>query len=345
MSQEDLKFMQILDNGARLIDGHYEIPFPQCDDNVRFPNNRSQAEKRFIYLQRKMPRNHQFRNDYMKFMKELMSKGYATESTVVAENGKCWYLPHHGVDNQNKPGKICVVFNLSTEFQGALINKSLLPGPDLANQIIGILLRFREDPVAVTGDIEVKIPVKQRSFLRFLWWKDSDPQNEVVDHKMTAHVFGDVSSPSCSNYASQKTAADNVKKYGNEASTIVKKNLYVDDMLKSFPDVKTTGDMVNKVRALCLEGGFNLRKFTSNYADVLKVIPNDLRKHGLKDKDLKLGNFTDDKALGVKGNIKNDTLGFIVKMNDKPATRHGLLAAFSSIYDSLGLGAPFLLNV
>ena len=173
MSQEDLKFMEILDNGARLIDGHYEIPLPLRDDNVRFPNNKSQAEKRFIYLQRKMSRNHQFRNDYMKFMKELMSKGYATESTAVAEN-----LPHHGVYNQNKPGKVHVVFDLIAEFRGALLNKSLLPGPDLANQIIDVLLRFREEPVAVTGDIEtmyhqVKIPVKQRSFLQFLWWKDS----------------------------------------------------------------------------------------------------------------------------------------------------------------------------
>ena len=345
MSQEDLKFMQILNNGASLIDGHYEIPLSLRDDDVRFPNNKSQAEKRFIYLQRKMSRNHHFGNDYMNFMKELMSKGYATESTAVAENGKSWYLPHHGVYNQNKPGNIRVVFDLSTEFQGTSTNKSLLPGPDLANQIIGILLRFREEPVAVTGDIEamyhkVKIPVKKRSFLRFLWWKYSDPQNEVVDHEMTAHVFGGVFSPSCSNYALQKTAAENIKKYGNEASPIAKKNFYVDDMLKSSPDVKTAGNMVNKVRALCLEGGFSLRKFTSNGVDVLKVIPNDFRTDALKDKDLKLGNFTDDKALGVKWNIKDDTLGFIIKMNDKPATRRGLLAGLSSIYDPLGLGAP-----
>ena len=58
MSQEDLKFMQVLNNGTRLIDGHYEILLPLCDDDVRFPNNRSQAENRFIYLQRKMSRNH-----------------------------------------------------------------------------------------------------------------------------------------------------------------------------------------------------------------------------------------------------------------------------------------------
>ena len=154
MSQEDLKLMQVLDNGTRLVDGHYEIPLPLRGDNVRFPNNRLQAEKRFIYLQRKMSRNHQFKNDYMNFMKELISKGYATESTAAAKNGKCWYLPHHGVYNPNKPGKICVVFELRAEFQGTSINKSLLPGTDLTNQIVGVLLRFREEPMAVIGDIE-----------------------------------------------------------------------------------------------------------------------------------------------------------------------------------------------
>ena len=142
MSEEDLKFMQVLDNGTKLIDGYYEIPLSLRDDNIRFPNNRLQAKKRFTYLQRKMPRNHQFMNDHMKFMKKLMSNGYATESRATVENGKCWYLPHHGVYNQNKPGKIHVVFYLSAEFQGTSINKSLLSGPDLANQIVCFLLTF-----------------------------------------------------------------------------------------------------------------------------------------------------------------------------------------------------------
>ena len=83
-----------------------------------------------------MSRNHQFKNDYIKFKKKLMSKGYTTESTAAAENGKCWYLPHNGVYNRNKPGKIYVVFDLRTEFQETSINKPLLPGPDLANQIV-----------------------------------------------------------------------------------------------------------------------------------------------------------------------------------------------------------------
>ena len=118
-----------------------------------------------------MARNNKFKDDYIEFMKELTSKGYAKESSKVAESGHCWYLPHHGVYHPNKPGKIRVVFDLSAEHHGVSINKELLPGPDLTNQIVGVLLRLREEPIAVTGDIEamfhqVKVPEKQRNYLR-----------------------------------------------------------------------------------------------------------------------------------------------------------------------------------
>ena len=93
----------------------------------------------------------------------------------------------------------------------------MLPGPDLTNQIVEMLLLFREEPIAVTGSTEtmfyqMTVPEEQRKYLRFFWWKDSDLDKDVVDHEMTAQVFGGVSSPSCSNYALKKTASDNLKR-------------------------------------------------------------------------------------------------------------------------------------
>ena len=101
-----------------------------------------------------MSSNEKFREEYMTFMKDLLSKEYAKESTTVAKEGKSWYLPHHAIYQTNKPGKMCVVYKVSAEFNGASINKALLPGPHLTNQIVGVFLRFREEQVAVTGDIE-----------------------------------------------------------------------------------------------------------------------------------------------------------------------------------------------
>ena len=251
MSQEDLKFIEILKNGTELVGGHYQVPLPFRKDEINLPNNRSQAEKRFACLERKLPRNPQFKQDYMKFMNELILKGYARESASAVEAGKCWYLPDHGVCHPNKPGKIRVVFDLSAEFNGTSINKALLPGPGLTNQIVGVLLQFREEQLAVTGDIEamyhqVKVPENQRCFLLFLWWKDSDSSKVIADHEMTAHVFGGISSPSCSNCALKKTAVDNIKKHGEDVSSILRRNFYVGDMLKSFPSPKIAVDIFIK---------------------------------------------------------------------------------------------------
>ena len=255
MSQEDLKFIEVLKNGTELVGGHYQVPLPSRKDEVNLPNNRSQTEKRFPCLKKRLSRNPQFKQDYVKFMDKLIKKGYARESPTAVEAGKCWYLPHHVVYHPDKPGKIHVVFDLSAEFHGTYINKALLSGPDLTNQIVGVLLRFREEQITVTGDIEAiyhqeKVPENQRYFLRFLWWKDSDCSKVIVDHEMTTHVFGGITSPSCSNFALKKTAADNVNKYGEEVSSILRQNFYVDDILKSFPSTKVAVDMVCKVKLL-----------------------------------------------------------------------------------------------
>ena len=82
------------------------------------------------------------------------------------------------------------------------------------------------------------------------------------------------------------------------------------------------------------EGRFNLTKFISNSKEVLHSIPETLRRNGVKDKDL-----------GCKvWNVEADTLEFKIVIKVKPLTRRGMLSTLSSIYNPLGLGAPFLLR-
>ena len=51
---------------------------------------------------------------------------------------------------------------------------------------------------------------------------------------MFIHVFGGISSPSCSNYALIKSAADNQEEYGNDAAESLRRDFYVDDLLSSY---------------------------------------------------------------------------------------------------------------
>ena len=53
-----------------------------------------------------------------------------------------------------KPEKVCAVFDAASTFAGTLLNNELLQGPDLTNNLVGILIRFRQDPIALIADIE-----------------------------------------------------------------------------------------------------------------------------------------------------------------------------------------------
>ena len=117
MSREDKKFMNILQDGTQPRNGHYQVPLPFRDSCVNLPNNRYQARQRFSYLDKKFSKNNQFKVDYIRFMKDIIAKGYARKSATEAASGKTWYLPHHGVYHPNKPGKIRVVFDLSADYK------------------------------------------------------------------------------------------------------------------------------------------------------------------------------------------------------------------------------------
>ena len=78
-----------------------------------------------------------------------------------------------------------------------------MQGPDLTNSLVGVLTRFRQEPVPFMDDVEamfyqVRVPAYQRDYLRFLWWPGGDLNAEIEEYRMMVHPFGAVSSPSCS---------------------------------------------------------------------------------------------------------------------------------------------------
>ena len=50
-----------------------------------------------------------------------------------------------------------------------------------------------------------------------------------------------------------------------------------------------------------------------------------------------------ERALGVQWAVESDTLGFWIILKDKPLTRRGILSTICSVYEPLGIAAPFLL--
>ena len=104
---------------------------------------------------------------------------------------------------------------------------------------------------------------------------------------MKFHLFGAVSSPSCSNFALRKAADDAEEIVGTKAVDVLRKNFYVDDCLRSEGKEDTAIERIHDVRHACAHGEFNLAKFVSNSKNVLESIPEEVR--ALEVRSLELG--------------------------------------------------------
>ena len=119
---------------------------------------------------------------------------------------------------------------------------------------------------------------------------------------------------------------------------------YLDDCLKSVETEDNAKSLISSLRHACSNGGFNLTKFTCNNSNVIKSIPEQHHSKEIQSRDLNYDKLPVEHTLGMKWCAETDTLGFSVVLKPKPWTRRGILSVVSSLYDPLGLVAPFLLT-
>ena len=351
MSVSDLKATSVWNDTISLKEGHYEVAIPFKHRPPHLPDNRQIAEERLNSLSRRLERDPALKTKYQAGIDDLLAKGYAekVENDEVSNGTRIWYLPHHPVLHPKKPDKVRIVFDCAAKYAGTSLNDQVLQGPDLTNRLVGVLLRFRQEQVAVTADIEsmfhqVKVVAEDRDVLRFLWRPgDSESCPEVF--RMKVHIFGGVWSPSCCNYVLRKTADDNVADFSREAVDTVRRNFYVDDCLKSVSSTDAAVDLVEELSQLVAQGGFRLTKWLSNDRRILQSIP--AEEVVAEARNLDLDDGTDDlpveHVLGVLWNSESDTLGYEITVPERRLTRRGILSAVSSVYDPLGFISPFIL--
>lgn len=77
------------------------------------------------------------------------------------------------------------MFDAAARFKGTSLNDQLLQGPCLTNDLTGVLIRFHEEEVAFSTDIEgmfyqTNVTPSDTDALRFLWWPGSidDPPGD-----------------------------------------------------------------------------------------------------------------------------------------------------------------------
>ena len=126
------------------------------NDDSPMPPSKASALTRLTSLERKLARLREFAKQYTAQIQQYLIKNYAEKLSpdeAASDQFRTWYLPHFGVTNPNKPGKLRLVFDAAAKSGGRSLNDALLPGPDLLRPLPSVLFSFRERPIAFGGDI------------------------------------------------------------------------------------------------------------------------------------------------------------------------------------------------
>lgn len=346
LSQTDIRFIEIMKDQTTIDQqGHVEMPLP-FSKRPSLPDNKEAVMKRFHGLEKRFKKDHTYEKHYKQFMADIIEAG---DAELIPEGeeimGEIWYIPHFGVYHPRKPGKIRVVFDCSAEFAGENLNHYLLQGPDLLNNLTGVLCRFRRHPIAITSDIQkmfhqFKLKPSDRNYLRFLWY---DAHGNVTSYRMCVHLFGATSSPGCASYGLRKLADDNVS-ICQEASQFLKDDVYMDDGLLSVETVEEGKQLIEGARAICAKGNLRLHKFLSNNREILSSIPKSEQADSTEGLDLSHDELPTTSTLGLKWNPETDKFFFSSRQENKPRTRRGVMSVIAQVFDPLGLLSPFILQ-
>ena len=336
LSREDIQWCLRVEDTCQRRDGRYEIGLPfRSGEAGTLPDNYVMAKQRLDQLKRRFMKNPSYAAKYRSQIEKLINDGHAEK---VPDNlnqggdwsGSKWFI---SVVSASKADKLRVVFDCAAKCNIISLNDMLLQGPDLTNSLSEVLIRFRQEPVAFTADIEamflqVRVPERHRDYLRFLWWPEGDVDKPAQEYRMTVHLFGATSSPSCANYALHRTAEDFGRDFDAETARAVRKNYYVDDVVKAVSSEEDALRLALELKQLCSKGGFNLTKFSSNSVTMLQSLDRQDRAKSLKDVIPGVDPLPVQRALGVLWDQETDELGFYVNLEalgKRPVTRRGLL--------------------
>ncbi|XP_015436991.1 PREDICTED: uncharacterized protein LOC107192287 [Dufourea novaeangliae] len=302
------------------------------------------AERRFLNIERKLSRSFPLRQEYHEFMREYERLGHITK---VPRDGRSvanpvYYLPHHAVMKETSTTtKVRVVSDGSAKTStGVSLNEIQRVGPVVQDDLISILIRFRQFPVVLNADIakmyrQIMITPEQRCLQRILWREE--PTQPIVTYELNTVTYGTASAPFLATRVLRQVGLDNIDTYPI-VSHIIMQDFYVDDLLTGTDTIEQAKIFKRDVSRLLREAGFELRKWASNEPTVVNSVSDEPK--GIVSQADK-----DPRTLGMLWGPLADELRVAIK--DRITTRvtkRVILSEFARIFDPLGLVGPVVMR-
>ena len=335
--------------------------YPWLINPNQLPENYPSALATLKSTEKRLLKDPQWAQSYSGQIKDMLDRGVAkklSQKELTDWQGPSFYISHLAVVNEkSKSTPVRIVFNSSQIYQSISLNQCLAKGPDsFRNTILGILLRFRENRVALVGDIRkmfhsVFLHELEKHCHRFLW-RDLKIKEAPDVYCIERVNMGDRCAPAVASEALMMTAELFENKYPR-AAQFVKESTYVDDMIDSVDSIKSAKELASETELLLGEGNFLVKEW--QFSGTSKADSAALKGEG---------EFIG--VLGTQWNPVEDIISFQVVLNFSHKkrgqktgpnvkksevsssipvllTKRLVLSQVMSIYDPLGLVSPFTL--
>ena len=320
-------------------DNQYFVKLPWKSDHEELPTNEQVARTRTANVIKRLSKDPEMFRMYSDIIKDQERRGFiekVPDSELQETGNQVHYIPHHPVKKESSTTPIRIVYDCSCHqnSDSPSLNDCLSSSPPILNKVTDLLVRFRYEKYGIVTDIEkaflqIGLESEDRDVTRFFWLKDpSDPSSEMTVYRFKAVLFG----ATCSPFILNATLLKHLSMHGDETSTAIQRDLYVDNVLTSVSSQDCAVAYFSEARKLLADGGFNLRSWMSNSED----LNTHAQSENVHDTD------EETKVLGMRWNAKTDVLTFARRDEtaSKPATKREILRQSASIYDPLGLLGP-----
>lgn len=347
LSNEDIYCEELFQKTTkRREDGSYEVALPMIPDfHQKLGTSKPKAIAQFLQIEKKMNKDKQLSDGYHQFMREYQDLNHMCEVKPEQTATTC-YLPHHGVlKPDSSTTSLRVVFNASSKTSSGLsLNDLMYSGPNLQQDLLTLIHKWRQHQYVVTADIEkmfrqIHIRDSDQSLQRILWRDSSHAL--LKEYQLTTVTYGMKAAPFLAMRVLKQIGRDNATSYPLAASTL-EQSFYMDDLMTSHYCKTTLRALQEELITVLKSAGMNIRKWSSNEPDLLNNLPTeqrDITHYDFKDSETR-------KTLGLRWNVTSDSFTFKNKLtNDKILyTKRAMLSEISQTFDPLGWLSPLTIR-
>lgn len=328
-------------NTTRLEDGRFCVRLPLKENPSVLGDSINRAKHCFLSLERRIETRAKFKDMYKQFMAEYESLGHMSEYKGNQLNKNAYFIPHHGVLRESSSTtRLRVVFNASSPTSsGVSLNKIQMVGPTVQDDLLSILLRFRQHKYILSADVEkmyrqIAVHPDDR-YLQQIIWRDN-PAAPLKTFTLNTVTYGTASAPFLATRCLKQIGLDCDDSAVRE---IIIHDFYVDDLLTGGDNLEQVLLLKNKITSALTSACMPLRKWKSNEPQLM--IDSDQSQLNLN-----IGSAEPSKTLGLSWQPDSDTLCFPVgKLAPEANTKRDLLSAVAQIFDPTGVLAPCVIRM